>query len=125
MVHPVARSTRVDGRGRGVNSCGGRSLQDGIHKQYLQNYPRTGSSKGKNDFWAQRSFGGNQLTGKEKSKGYNCCSVRNQTPHAICLLFVIFLCVSCNTAEVTTHEPFKWTLGRWEDSQVIRSNTTA
>ncbi|KAJ7409433.1 endogenous retrovirus group K member 25 Pol protein-like protein [Willisornis vidua] len=43
MVHPVARSNRVDGRGRGGINCGEENLNDGMQQQRWQNFPRTGS----------------------------------------------------------------------------------
>lgn len=44
MVHPVARSNRVDGRGRGGTNCGEKNQNNGTQKQQWPNFPRTGKN---------------------------------------------------------------------------------
>lgn len=41
---PVARSNRVDGRGRGGTNCGEKNQNNGTQKQQWPNFPRTGKN---------------------------------------------------------------------------------
>ena len=44
MIHPVARSNRVDGQGRGGTNCGDKNQNNGTLKQQWPNLPRTGKN---------------------------------------------------------------------------------
>ena len=44
MIHPVARSNRVNGQGRGGTNCGEKNQNNGTQKQQWPNFPRTGKN---------------------------------------------------------------------------------
>lgn len=89
MVHLVARSNRVDERGRGGINYGENSLNNGIHKKQWMNCLWTGNGM-----------------------------VKLQI-----IIFCLDILITPVTSENHPHEPFKWSLIRWNDNEVIQSKT--
>lgn len=121
MVPLVARSNRVDERGRGVDNCGGKNPQSEITRPCLWNCLRNGSEN--KDPWR-----GSRLWGLEGRKSKSHPWAFNDIPHLTwhttpTALFLFALCLKGVSAEIS-HQPFKWSLIRWEDQHVVKTITT-
>ncbi|XP_058709966.1 endogenous retrovirus group S71 member 1 Env polyprotein-like [Poecile atricapillus] len=101
MVYPVARSNRVDGRGRGeVNSGGNSPVVNGITILWSRRCPKSGNNFSKR--WDPHYWNGKAM--------------------GLLLSWILFwnlLGVYGN--DRVTHEPFEWSLIREEEQKVIQS----
>lgn len=92
MVHPVARSNRVDGRGRRGTNCGEKNQNNGTQKQQWPNFPRIGKNI------------------------LNLAKLTNTFFSGIPLVLILII---TQTKGENPHEPFKWELISWEGTRTI------
>ncbi|XP_048145678.1 uncharacterized protein LOC125318790 [Corvus hawaiiensis] len=123
MVPLVARSNRVDERGRGVESCGGKNPQNGIIK--LRSWKCLRSKIKSKDPWRE---GRSQCVNWRNPRTYFCTlhafsDARCLTRHITLLVLTLYL-NEASATESLSHQPFKWSLIRWEDQKVIQTVTT-
>ncbi|XP_049653466.1 uncharacterized protein LOC126037243 [Accipiter gentilis] len=93
MVHPVARSNRVDGRGRRETNCGEMNQKNGMQRQSWLNFPRTGKSLLK--------------------------LIKKLTNTLFPGIPLIVLLIIPQAEGGNPHEPFKWELISWEGTKTI------
>ena len=92
MIHPVARSNRVDGQGRGGTNCGEKNQNNGTLKQQWPNFPRTGKNILKLAKLIDTFFPG---------------------------ILLVLLLIITKAKGGNPHEPFKWELISWEGTKTI------
>nr|XP_021391733.1 uncharacterized protein LOC110473490 [Lonchura striata domestica]XP_021391734.1 uncharacterized protein LOC110473490 [Lonchura striata domestica] len=129
MVPLVARSNRVDERGRGVKDGGGKKPRIGISEQCSWNGLRSGTKKP----WCDLRHPNYLNKGKALiNQNYRTAYASNNHHHLAQYIF-FFLSVLCakevdsveGVGEIQyTHEPFKWTLIRWEDQKTLQTIIT-
>ncbi|XP_066179394.1 MLV-related proviral Env polyprotein-like [Sylvia atricapilla] len=122
MVLLVARGNRVDERGRGVKGCGERNPQGETTKQYSGNCLKTGNRS--------KDLGqGNRLQSMKWKNPQICFhpyapnDARHLTQQITFLLLVLYL-GGVSAVDTLPHQPFKWSLTRWDDSQTLQTITT-
>ncbi|XP_062423331.1 uncharacterized protein LOC134135664 [Rhea pennata] len=110
MAHLVARSNRVDERGRGVTNSGERNLQIRTPVGRLGHYPAKGTG---NDIpcWTNK---GHSLP----PDGIYPLTLQTLVLH------ILLLVRSAGANGPSSHQPFQWSLIRWEDQKVLRTSVT-
>ncbi|XP_039946921.1 MLV-related proviral Env polyprotein-like [Hirundo rustica] len=118
MIPLVARRTRVDERGRGRKTGGGKSLAYGTTRRCSLNCQKNGTDS-ITEFW--HCYHQRELSEKKEYK----IASETKHPNLHTIIWMLSLLVCCTTAEHDNpHQPFKWSLIRWEDHKVLSSMIT-
>nr|XP_054496217.1 endogenous retrovirus group S71 member 1 Env polyprotein-like [Agelaius phoeniceus]XP_054496218.1 endogenous retrovirus group S71 member 1 Env polyprotein-like [Agelaius phoeniceus]XP_054496220.1 endogenous retrovirus group S71 member 1 Env polyprotein-like [Agelaius phoeniceus]XP_054496221.1 endogenous retrovirus group S71 member 1 Env polyprotein-like [Agelaius phoeniceus] len=109
MVDPETHSNRVVGRGRDI-------ITSGVRRKPRPPYEMSRKC------WPSCPRIGNPPLGKPKVK-FNLSSDNDSRKLQALILF--FCIVTSSGAEGYSHQPFKWSLIRWEDQYVIQTKITS
>lgn len=120
MVPLVTRSNRVDERGRGVKDCGERKPQSGTAprcwKSCLRDNKRNPTKYISNDNCTENNWALGIQTVAPNWSGLH------PSRYAVFLIMISYLSTNVNGYP---HQPFKWTLSRFEDQTIIATQITS
>ncbi|KAM6438509.1 uncharacterized protein O9250_014964 [Rhynochetos jubatus] len=126
MVPPVARSNRVDGRGRGVKGWG-KQIQyvtlRTINKYWTSCLDASARSlRNVSKLQEGRRYRRSKKGSKNLHKRFPE-RLEDLSPLLYTLLLSLFLLTSVARGD-HAHQPYKWTLNRWEDQAILRTAVT-